>query len=199
MRIFSPRDQNVSPSTTQFTWRSALQNENAADDKSAVGVLTAVTSPESYQRLRRQVSLPQQRPWRRGSRSGFCAGGTVPTGATCQRCRSFLLSDCHGFLNGTTFDFVTLGPLLFASRKAIFRRCASVGAQSVPPPLRATMLRLLRLRSLPPSHDENSRNPALSVVAHADFSDTLHCSGSALLAALRAGSIREGLDVFASL
>lgn len=26
--------------------------------------------------------------------------------------------------------------------------------------------------------------------AHADFSDTLHCSGSALLAALTAGSIR---------
>ena len=32
-------------------------------------------------------------------------------------------------------------------------------------PFRATMLRLLRLRCFPPSHDENSRNPALSGVA----------------------------------
>jgi hypothetical protein len=43
---FSPWNQNLSPSTTQSTFRSAPHNENAADSESAVGVLAITKRPE---------------------------------------------------------------------------------------------------------------------------------------------------------
>lgn len=51
----------------------------------------------------------------------------------------------------------------------------SVRRQSIPPPLRATMLRLLRLPFSRSLRFENSRNPAWER-RYADFSDTLHFS-----------------------
>lgn len=95
------------------------------------------------------------------------------------RCRSRPPPAFRGFLNGITFDLATTYPLVFdpayaglgficvyrgtptGTEAGLEKLCAAAGSSRSRLPFRATMLRLLRLPCSRPSHDENSRNPAL--------------------------------------
>lgn len=109
--------------------------------------------------------IPVQRTAVERLRHLFCPDLSSPPPG---RCRSGPPLAFGGFLNGTTFDFATIRSPRFASpyiglgficvyggawlRAAVWpaKWCARGGEQSIPPPLRATMLRLLRLPCFPP-------------------------------------------------
>src|SRR5262245_7462860 len=103
--------------------------------------------------------------------------------------------------------FRHLGPLLFAPTYLglgfirVYGQGISDGVQGAGRsrsrvPYRATMLRLLRLRFLPLLARREFPKSRPFVRRYADFSDTLHFSGSTLLVALRAGSIPEASGLF---